>query len=133
MVGLREPFYSAMNTFQDGKFFLNEFITEIKLICIKRDEEILVNDKQLRHLVHNQLSRLLNKDALFLHSEKWTRNAIYGKAYDFDKKVTLIPGNNISRAKLTELMEPSNDKIVKALLNEAAPRQKRISTNNHTL
>ncbi|PNH95598.1 hypothetical protein [Vibrio diazotrophicus] len=116
MVGLREPFYSAMNTFQDGNFFLNEFITEIKLICIERNEEILVNDKQLRHLAHNQLDRLLKKNALFHYAEKWARNALYEKAYDFDKKVKLMPGNNISRPKPKEPMESSKDKIVKALL-----------------
>ncbi|MGY2573084.1 hypothetical protein C1N32_19845 [Vibrio diazotrophicus] len=116
MVGLREPFYSAMKSFENGDFSLNELITEIKLICIERDEEILVNDKQLRYLTHNQLARLLNKNALFRYADKWARNALYEKASDFDAKVKLIPGNNISRVKTKKLIESSKDKLAKALL-----------------
>ncbi len=116
MVGLREPFYSAMKSFGDGDFFFNEFVSEIKLLCAERDEEILVNDQQLRHLAHNQLARLLNKDALFRYAEKWARNALYEKAVDFDDKVKWMPGNNVSKTKPTEQAEPSQNKLVKALL-----------------
>jgi len=116
MVGLRDPLYSATKSFDDGDFLLNEFVSEIKLLCAERDEEILVNDKQLRHLAYNQLARLLNKDALFRYAEKWARNALYEKAVDFDDKVKWMPGNNISKTKPTERTEPSQDKLVKALV-----------------
>ncbi len=116
MIGLREPFYSALKSFNGGNFFFNDFISEIKSICAQKDEEILVNDKQLRHLAHNQLIRLLNIEALSRYAAKWTRNALYERASDFNEKVKLIPGNNISRVKTTERLEPSKDTFVKALL-----------------
>ncbi|MCE0494661.1 hypothetical protein [Vibrio salinus] len=129
MIGVREPFYSALMNFTEGVFFIDEFILEIKQVCALNGEEIIVSDKELRHMVHNQLARLLNRGLLIFCSHKWKRNALYQKVDDFNEHVELLTGNAVvkdcTEKKHIEYSKGQLSKELQEVMENAASLEKR--------